>query len=349
MSIILDYSIKDVEERVKIVEDIVDENTYPAYLETLANYILFADKKQDSVLTDNRMVTVNKRETSLDSIFESYEKNKDQVYSLFTEDKNIIFKPQNSITPRDLEEIPDLQQTREAIGILSDKQLTAVGKDKFIIKNAIIELRKDQYIIKEAYRKPMSFSTSFNGAVARALNGEEHLNEDGTVSCSGVSLCNPSIVSLLLCNYSALKEEAYGDFRSDLWFLMEDLDNLVEIALEHEPKLKKILICKIDGKQNSYIREELELEFGLTYTPEYISNLWRHKIPKLIADAAVKQWLEWQAIYNPKTKWKTCSKCGETKLASNLFFSKNKSSKDGLYSICKKCRSTKKKAGDSKR
>jgi hypothetical protein len=29
---------------------------------------------------------------------------------------------------------------------------TAEGKDRFIIKKALIEMRKDQYIIKNAYR-----------------------------------------------------------------------------------------------------------------------------------------------------------------------------------------------------
>ena len=43
-----------------------------------------------------------------------------------------------------------------------------------------------------------------------------------------------------------------------------------------------------------------------------------------------------------KGKWKRCSRCGEIKLANNIFFSKNGSSKDGFYSICKDCRNRKK-------
>nr|DAG20838.1 MAG TPA: meiotic chromosome segregation protein [Caudoviricetes sp.] len=38
---------------------------------------------------------------------------------------------------------------------------------------------------------------------------------------------------------------------------------------------------------------------------------------------------------------KKCSKCGQVKPANNLFFSKNKTSKDNWYSICKRCRNKK--------
>jgi hypothetical protein len=40
-------------------------------------------------------------------------------------------------------------------------------------------------------------------------------------------------------------------------------------------------------------------------------------------------------------KYKKCNRCGEIKLAHNKYFSKNKTAKDGLYSICKKCRNSK--------
>jgi hypothetical protein len=41
-----------------------------------------------------------------------------------------------------------------------------------------------------------------------------------------------------------------------------------------------------------------------------------------------------------KGTYKHCNRCGQIKLANNKYFSINKTSKDGWYSICKECRNT---------
>ena len=58
--------------------------------------------------------------------------------------------------------------------------------------------------------------------------------------------------------------------------------------------------------------------------------------------AAEDDYLNWYYTYVEKGKWKKCSRCGEVKLAHNKYFSKNSTSKDGFYSICKCCRNKKK-------
>ena len=84
-------------------------------------------------------------------------------------------------------------------------------------------------------------------------------------------------------------------------------------------------------------------EFDIKHSLEYISSLWRKKIPKLIASAAEDQYLDWYYLNEEKGKYKRCSRCGQIKLAHNKYFSKNKTSKDGFYSICKACRNSKTK------
>lgn len=73
---------------------------------------------------------------------------------------------------------------------------------------------------------------------------------------------------------------------------MQDLDNLIEKTLKDiYPLYYKLLIYKIDGKSNADIQILLEQEFGLTYTVEYLSSLWRNKIPKLLAEKAKEDYL----------------------------------------------------------
>jgi hypothetical protein len=67
--------------------------------------------------------------------------------------------------------------------------------------------------------------------------------------------------------------------------------------------------------------------------------LWRNKIPKLIAARAEDEFLDWWYLEVEKGQYKKCNRCGQIKLAHNKYFSKNKTSRDGWYSICKKCRS----------
>jgi hypothetical protein len=94
---------------------------------------------------------------------------------------------------------------------------------------------------------------------------------------------------------------------------------------------------------NLQIQAILEEEFGIKHSIEYISSLWRKKIPKIIASTAEDQWLDEYYLNEEKGKYKKCSRCGTIKLAHNKYFSKNKTSSDNFYSICKVCRNKKKK------
>ena len=124
---------------------------------------------------------------------------------------------------------------------------------------------------------------------------------------------------------------------------MEDFDKLCDKALTNYPLYDRIVEYKIDGLQNIDIQEKIQMEFGIKHSLEYISSLWRNKIPKLIASTAEDEYLDNYYLNIEKGKYKKCSRCGKIKLAHNKYFSKNKTSKDGFYSICKSCRNSKAK------
>ena len=345
----LDYTLESPEERKQLVEKILEEcpNPTPQYLETLADYLVLCmekqEKKERKLLTENRMATVNKRETSFEGLVSQFENGEDGIYGMISNDKNQIFQPKVIITKKDVEEIPGLAQLREAIKMWEQKLKTASGRDAFIIKTAIIELRKDQYVIKDAYRKPIIPKNITRSKHFIPLESDFDFDDEGYVIPEGVSLCDPKVVSAILCNYSLMKQESWGEFEKDLWYLMQEFDEVADAALKDYPLYDRICEYKVDGLQNIDIQEKLQMEFGIKHSVEYISSLWRNKIPKLIASEAEDRLLNWYFLNEMKGKYKKCSRCGEIKLAHNKYFSKNKTSKDGFYSICKKCRNSKAK------
>ena len=307
------------------------------------------ERKERKILTDNRMMTVNKRECSFEGLVSQLENGEDGIYNLITDNKNQIFQPKVTITKKDLDEIQPLRQLREAINVWEAKLKVTEGKDAFVIKKALIEMRKDQYVIKNAYRRPIVPNKLTRSTHVIMLPDETSSfdDQDGYPIPKGVSLLDPVVCSAILCNYSRLKEDSYDRFEGDLYYLMLDFDEIADKALKEYPLYEKIVECKVDGLQNTQIQEILQMEFGIKHSLEYISSLWRKKIPKLIASQAEDEYLYWYYLNIKKGKYKKCSRCGQIKLAHNKYFSKNKTSRDGYYSICKKCRNSKNKTKKS--
>ena len=154
----LDYSLETAEERKKLVEEILANTPNPSerYLEILADYLVQPiekqEKKERKILTDNRMTTINKREMSYEGLVEQFENGEDGIYNLITENKQTIFQPKISITKQDLAENEDLRNLRQTIEEWEVALKKAEGKEAYIIKKALIEMRKDQYIMKSSNR-----------------------------------------------------------------------------------------------------------------------------------------------------------------------------------------------------
>ena len=354
----MDYSLTTPEERKAKVEEIIantpSERLTPYYLDKLASYLVIPiekqEKKEKLILTDNHMKTVNKRELSFEGLVGKLENGEDGIYSMIANDKNILFTHKDSITEEDLETVPGLRELRDAIEEVERECKIARGRRAYLLKKQLIEMRQDQYVLRNNYKKKNTLNTNKNNNMIKSLARMDlaediYLDENGEVQSNGlVNLYNYKMVSMLLCNYSNLKEECWDRLNADMKWMMEDLDNLVEAALKDKyPLYYDLLIYKIDGLSNLEIQEKLNAEYGIKHSPEYISSLWRNKIPKLIAEEAANQWLVWHFTEEERGKWKKCSRCGQIKLAHNHFFSKNSTSKDHFYSICKVCRNEKNK------
>ena len=86
------------------------------------------ERKERRILTENRLATVNKRETSFEGLVSQFENGEDGIYNLVTEDKNQIFQHKVEITPEDLEEVPFLKQIRESIAEWEQIQKKVSGR-----------------------------------------------------------------------------------------------------------------------------------------------------------------------------------------------------------------------------
>lgn len=352
----MDWSLETAEERVKKVEEIISktppEKLTPKYLDKLSEYIVFpiekSERKKGYILTSNRMVTVNKRETSYEGLVSKLENGEDGIYNMIINDKNVLLDQKKEITQEDLDTIPGLKELKEAIARVEAAAKVAVGKKKFLLKQQVIEMRQDQYVIKNMFKQPM-YCRSLTKTLAKInLDEKIYIDEKGEIHSTGaISLFNPAHIVALLCNYSGLKMETWDKFNTDMRWMLLDLERLIDETLKEQyPIYYKLVIYKIDGKTNLEIQELLEDEFGIKHSVEYISSLWRNKIPKLIAEHAETDWLNWHFTQEERGKWKRCTRCGQIKLAHNKFFSKNNTSKDHFYSICKECRN---KAAKEKR
>ena len=144
----LDYTLETPEERNELVKKILEENPEPndKYLDILADYLILCmekqEKKQKKILTENRLMTVNKRETSFEGLVSQMENGEDGIYNLINSDKNMIFQPKVTITQEDLNEIPCLKQLKEAITTWEAKMKTVSGKMLIQLKKPLLKCVK---------------------------------------------------------------------------------------------------------------------------------------------------------------------------------------------------------------
>jgi hypothetical protein len=90
------------------------------------------------------------------------------------------------------------------------------------------------------------------------LDGEIEIGKDNLPISKGITLLDPKVCSAILCNYSRLKQDSWGNFESDTWYLVYDFENICDKALSQYPLYMKIVEYKIDGMQNIDIQEAIQ-------------------------------------------------------------------------------------------
>lgn len=351
----LDFRLKTPEERTahvrKVIEQADPSTLTQSYLDSMSDYILMVGesgqtkrekKKTESIITNNRQVTVSKRQVSYEDVVSGLENGEDGFQALINQDPVQLLDYREPISDEEAEDIPYMRDHLELLERLkSQLALARDGRHRYLLKKHIIETYQQMYVLKASYHGwPAKSKVSSQLKAMSHMQIPEHITFDAKgmpVSDACVTLFNPVHVSFLLTYYSSLKQDSYEDFDSDMRWLLMDLENLADIALKDEPLLRSLLEYKVDGYTNEEIIGMILNEYGIEHSSQYYSTVWKRKIPKMIADRAMQMYVTWYYTEKEYGTWKRCRCCGEVKLAHPLFFQSN-TSKDSFYSMCRQCR-----------
>lgn len=318
----LDYSLSTYEERLARVEWVLEgtPNPTPTHLEAMASYLLFEGNNYPS----------SKREVPHEDIA--------PIEHKIANDKTIIFKPRNSITKDDVLCIPYMRQLRNEIKTWEGIKET--GRAAYIVKSALIEMRKEQYILKEAYRRPISIPPQHSARPPLTLPDDTYVDAAGELHVRGISLCDPNVCSVVLAHYP----KAAPTLSSDFFFLLLSFDEFLERVLKDNPLYEKVVRMRLEGYSNQEVKDAVEAEGNPEHPLEYYCVIFSQKVPRLIARAAQQEFMTWHYEAN-HLPFKTCTKCGRTMPANRMFFSRGSNNRyNSFYSICKECRGHKRQS-----
>ena len=126
-----------------------------------------------------------------------------------------------------------------------------------------------------------------------------------------------------------------AEAESTLPALMQTLLFYVEQA-ELTELQQEILDLKLKKVKNVDIAHTINKKWGKSYTPNYISTIFRQRIIPKINDAAKYHEKIISNLFFEE-EFKTCTGCGRTYLRDADNFTRKARSKDGFTSRCKSC------------
>lgn len=140
----------------------------------------------------------------------------------------------------------------------------------------------------------------------------------------------------LLQNYFELRESSIeNEKESTTKFLLDTLDYYIRISNLSEIH-QEILELRIRKEKNQKIAEYINKKFQKSYTPNYISTIFRQKIIKQIIDSAENHLNLIENLFYEEN-FKKCHKCGKVLLKDTSNFCRKSSSIDGFSNRCKRC------------
>lgn len=405
----LDYSIQRDTDRVAAVAQILDGlpiDPSATELEQMASYILYGKDEegynsvQRGEITNNntRYNSFRKKDDkvlSLDAILENPLTDQQQFRPLhshdpYTKKKPIIVRPKydrktGQIVDIGDSDIPGMTELWQSIDrmdcwihmiegkIPPNENFTLFNDDYrlYRLKHNLIDLRRHQYYLKDAYKPTLHFQAidhpkaqfidwtsdayywityeEWEKRVAAALTHHTSRNikdyttrtnpQTGKLEVKWVvrehtfDWENPLHVRALINNYDLLYDYLHDRLDTYGRALIFDFERYREMA--HLSEVREFLLDKkIEHLPYSQIIEMLQTKYNLKYNENHLSSIYAKEIPERIALTAKKNRIENET---PMSAKKHCFTCGKWLPRDPLFFSHNRSRKDGYASNCKEC------------
>lgn len=209
-----------------------------------------------------------------------------------------------------------------------------------IITNMYNQLKGDYEIAKKLLTNEIEFKRLSKGTTEYDINSdtwyEDHQGNIIELSKNHILLSDKNTYKGLILNYKDLKDKYQNKMNHDIWallFVFEELLNNTEFTQDE----KFVLDMLFDNYNQKQIREKYENINLTTLTKDRISRIINNHIPNKLLNTYLNSMEDWLYTYKIKGKFKTCSKCGEIKLANERYFGKSPITKDGLQSVCKIC------------
>ena len=403
----LDYSIDRDVDRLEAVREILDSmetNPTASELEQMASYILYgkdeegknAVQRGETTDSDKRYKSFQRaadKNQSLDEILDNPLADQQNLQTLetryiYTKKKPTIRRPKydkegNLLDPGD-SDIPGMQDLWDTIDRLDhiaavndgkvppdeDTQIFTDSYRLYQFKHALIDIKRHQYYLKDAYRPTLHFlaitppkaqtynwdsdsaywmplaqwQTRVDNALLHTISKnladyETRTLEDGSVEVRWVvrrhvfDWENPHHIKALINNYSSLYMEVREKLDSWGRTLIYDFDRYFDMC-GFSPVREYILTRKIDKAPYPEIVQELQERFGLKYNENHLCTILSKEIPEKMAAAATKHRM---LLTTPQEERKQCFTCKQWLPRNNYFFATNNSRKDHFASNCKEC------------
>jgi hypothetical protein len=313
-------------------------------LELMADYLIYADKKS-WIKEKRKRHKIYKKEIPSGGLIDLQEINNNEDNKKSEKNRTDIAL---KVTNKDRQKYKELHETGKAIKLLKHMLKTGItckgnklnNKDVYKCKRFIKFLYQDEKIIKKSligyieFKKPGFYSTKYNFDSDTGYyldNGDYKL-----ISENRIDLGNYRHIYNLILYYSDLKQQHYEDVNSDMRYIIYTLEWLIEQSNFDDWQMD-LIKWKIEKKSNKKIIEDINWKYGFNFNiKKLLAELYR--ICKIISMKYLDTYEEWFYTFKAKADYKICSKCGKTYVASRKYFSPDKRNKDGLRSICKKCR-----------